>query len=239
MTSSFTAHNIRLDDGTLTKPEQPWQMQDVPLLKFSKEFLGLVFPQGFAGKRLVDLGCLEGGYAVEFARAGFEALGIEVRASNFENCRRVKAGTNLPNLSFACDDVLNLANYGSFDVVFCCGVLYHLDQPRKFVELIAQVCRRVAIIDTHIAKTERNPEFRLSEITENEGWKGRWFAELDDSKRHDDKWSSWGNRKSFWLMQRDLMQGLLAIGFTMVLECPTFEPYLERTHRVTLVALKP
>jgi hypothetical protein len=39
-------------------------------------------------------------------------------------------------------------------------------------------------------------------------------------------------------MKRDLMQGLLQAGFTMVLECPTFEPYLERTHRVTIVALK-
>ena len=39
-------------------------------------------------------------------------------------------------------------------------------------------------------------------------------------------------------MKRDLMQGLLQAGFTMVLESPIFEPYLELTHRVTIVALK-
>ncbi|HEY5178100.1 MAG TPA: hypothetical protein VII95_21300 [Terriglobales bacterium] len=99
MANSFTAHNIRLDDGSLTKPEQPWQTEDLALVKFTKQFLRMVFPDGAAGKRVVDLGCLEGGYTVELARAGFDALGIEVRESNFENCQRVKAGTNLPNLA--------------------------------------------------------------------------------------------------------------------------------------------
>src|SRR5437588_10601535 len=112
MASCFTAHNIRLDDGSLTKPEQPWLMEDLPLLKFTKQFLRMLFPDGVAGKRVVDLGCLEGGYTVEFARQGFEARGIEVRESNFEKCQRVKAGTHLPNLTFAHDDVQNLAKYG-------------------------------------------------------------------------------------------------------------------------------
>src|ERR1019366_732858 len=237
--SSFTAHNIRLDDGSLTKPEQPWQMEDLVLLKFTKRFLRILFPEGVAGKRLVDLGCLEGGYTVELARAGFDALGIEVRQSNFDNCQRVKAATNLPNLSFACDDVHNLAKYGVFDVVFCCGLLYHLDEPHKFLDLMAQVCQRVIIIDTHVADKQPNGKFKLSEMTENEGWAGRWFSEFDnDHARHTDKWSAWSNRKSFWPMKRDLMQGLFQAGFTTVLESPTFEPYLELTHRVTIVGVK-
>jgi len=249
--SNFTAHNIRLDDGSLTKPEQPWQMEDLVLLKFIKRFLRILFPEGVSGKRLVDLGCLEGGYTVELARAGFDALGIEVRQSNFENCQRVKAETNLPNLTFACDDVLNLAKYGVFDVVFCCGLLYHLDEPRKFLNLMAQVCQRVIISDTHVADEQLNGEFELSKITENEGWAGRWFSELhegsarrwlsrftNENPRHEYQWSAWNNRKSFWPMKRDLMQGLFQAGFTTVLESPTFEPYLELTHRVTIVGVK-
>ncbi len=245
MASGFTAHNIRLDDGTLTKPEQPWQMEDLALLKFTKQFLRMQYPDGAAEKRVVDLGCLEGGYTVEFARAGFDALGIEVRQSNFENCQRVKAGTHLPNLTFVCDDVNNLAKYGVFDVVFCCGLLYHLDKPRQFVDLIADACRRVAIIDTHVANTRRNRKFRLSKVTQNEGWTGRWFTENQrkwlrayHKREQEEKWLAWSNEKSFWPMKRDLMQGLLRAGFTMVLECPTFEPYLELTDRVTIVALK-
>jgi hypothetical protein len=46
---------------------------------------------GFEGLRIADLGCLEGGYAVEFTRMGFsEVVGIEVRKSNFANCMFVK-----------------------------------------------------------------------------------------------------------------------------------------------------
>jgi SAM-dependent methyltransferase len=239
LASSFSAHNIRLDDGSLTKPEQPWQMDDLALLKFTKQFLRMLFPDGVAGQRVVDLGCLEGGYTVELARAGFDALGIEVRQSNFENCQRVKAGTNLPNLTFACDDVQNLAKYGTFDAIFCCGLLYHLEEPRKFVDLMAQVCRRAIIIDTHIADTRPNGKFRLSEITENDGWAGRWFDEFEDeNQRHQDKWSAWSNRRSFWPMKRDLMEGLRQSGFTMVLEYPIFEAYRELTHRVTIVGVK-
>jgi hypothetical protein len=104
---------------------------------------------------------------------------------------------------------------------------------------MAQVCRRAAIIDTHIADTQPNGEFVLSEVTENEGWAGRWYSELeDDNQRHTDKWSAWSNRKSFWPMKRDLMQGLLQAGFTMVLEYPIFEPYRDLSHRATIVALK-
>ncbi len=251
MASNFTAHNIRLDDGSLTKPEQPWQMEHLPLLKFAKQFLGILFPDGFAGKRVVDLGCLEGGYTVELARAGFDALGIEVRQSNFENCQRVKAGTNLPNLTFACDDVRNLAKYGVFDAIFCCGLLYHLEEPRKFVEVMAQACRRAIIIDTHVAETLRNGKFPLSRIMQHEGWNGRWFPEPHEGSAarwlsrfrskntcDEQKWSSWSNRKSFWPMKRDLMQGLQQAGFTMVLEYPIFAPYRELTHRVTIVGVK-
>jgi tRNA/tmRNA/rRNA uracil-C5-methylase (TrmA/RlmC/RlmD family) len=80
------------------------RMEDLALVKFTKQFLRALFSDGFAGKRIVDLRCLEGGYTVELARAGLDVLGIEVWQSNFENCQRVKAATNLPNLAFSRDD---------------------------------------------------------------------------------------------------------------------------------------
>jgi len=239
MATSFTAHNIRLDDGTCTIPDQPWQMQDLPLTKFSRQFLRLAFPAGFTGKRMVDLGCLEGGYAVEFARDGFDTLGIDVRQSNIENCQRVKAATNLPNLRFACDDVRNLEKYGTFDAIFCCGILYHLDEPRKFAEMMSRACRRVLIIDTHVAADQPNRKFNVSDITQNEGLSGRWFSEFaDEHQRHTDRWSSWDNARSFWPMKRDLIELLRQLGFSMVVEYPIFDAHREATDRVTIVGVK-
>jgi 2-polyprenyl-3-methyl-5-hydroxy-6-metoxy-1,4-benzoquinol methylase len=84
---SFTHHNIRLDDGTLTKPEIGFLLSESPWFLAAKRTLEVTFHGNIAGKRIVDLGCLEGGYTVEFARMGFEALGIEVRKSNFCSMR--------------------------------------------------------------------------------------------------------------------------------------------------------
>ena len=214
-------------------------MQDLPLMKFARQFLRVIFPAGFAGKRIVDLGCLEGGYAVEFARDGFDTLGIEVRQSNIENCQRVKAATNLPNLEFCRDDVRNLEKYGVFDVIFCCGILYHLDEPRKFMEEMSRACRRVVIVDTHVAAEVPNKTFNVSEIIQNEGMNGRWFSEFAvERERRMDRWSSLDNAKYFWPMKRDLIEALRQMGFSMVLEYPIYEPHREATDRVTIVGVK-
>jgi SAM-dependent methyltransferase len=239
MPSTFTAHNIRLDDGSFTIPEMPYQMEDFPLLKFTKQFLRFVFPSGVAGKRIVDLGCLEGGYAVSFAREGLRTLGIEIRQSNIDNCLRVKQATNLANLEFVRDDVRNLEKYGQFNAIFCCGILYHLDEPRKFLEQMNRVCEQVLIVDTHVAAERPNQKFSVSKVTQHEGLTGRWFAEFArDSDRHADKWSSWDNAKSFWPMKRDLIEALRQVGFSMVLEYPIYDPHREATDRVTIVGVK-
>ncbi len=69
----FTHHNIRLDDGTFTKPESKLSMADYPYCISARNILEAVFPGDKTQLRLVDIGCLEGGYAVEFARMGFKS----------------------------------------------------------------------------------------------------------------------------------------------------------------------
>jgi 2-polyprenyl-3-methyl-5-hydroxy-6-metoxy-1,4-benzoquinol methylase len=135
---SFSYHNIQLDDGTLTKPEMGFLLSESPWFLAAKRAIDVTFHGDLSGKRIVDLGCLEGGYTVEFARMGFEALGIEVRKNNFAACEHVKAHVDLPNLRFARDNVWNVQKYGEFDAVFCCRILYHLDRPIEF--LIIRVC---------------------------------------------------------------------------------------------------
>jgi 16S rRNA G1207 methylase RsmC len=73
-------------------------MEKHPVFISAKRILDTVFPQNKNTFRIADLGCLEGGYAVEFARMGFQTVGIEVRDTNIAACNFVKANTNLPNL---------------------------------------------------------------------------------------------------------------------------------------------
>ncbi len=219
---SFTAHNIRLDDGTQTKPERGFTFDEHPIFVSAKRLLSVIFPKDRSNVRLVDLGCGEGGFAVEFARMGFNVVGIEVRDLNIAACFYVKERTNLPNLMFVRDDAWNLPKYGIFDIVFCRGLLYHMDQPAKFLRLLSAATSRMLILDTHFATDEPNPKFHLSELGQNEGYIGRWQVEFEDEmafqSRDGARWSSWDNRKSFWLKRECVLQAIVDSGFDVCLE---------------------
>ena len=220
MSNTFTAHNVRLDDGTETAPQTGGLIADTPWLRAALLVLDTVYPNGLTGLRIADLGCLEGGYSVEFARRGMDVLGIEARAGNFENCELVRRGLSLPNLRFARDDVCNIASYGSFDAVFCCGLLYHLDRPASFIRLLSAQTRKVLILNTHFATLALNPKFRLGDIVEQDGIKGRWCHEYDEGAADIEafKWSAWGNHRAFWALHEYIPQMLRDAGFDLIFE---------------------
>src|ERR1051326_3050097 len=211
----FTAHNIRLDDGSLTKPDELFTMDEHGWFVAAKNILELVFPGEKKRIRLADVGCLEGGFSVEFARMGFDVLGIEIRESNIAACNYVKSKTNLPNLNFVKDNAWNIANYGMFDAIFCSGLLYHLDKPKQFLRTLASATNKIVILQTHFA-TE------AQELSDNEGLRGHWYSEFGDEetfkKRENAKWSSWDNRRSFLIQREYLLQAINDSGFDIVLE---------------------
>lgn len=247
MAVEFTGHNIRLDDGTFTISESARSMDQHPWFISARGILETVFPGDKSQFRVADIGCLEGGYSVEFARLGFQVLGIEVRESNIASCNYVKSKTDLPNLEFVHDNALNIAKYGEFDAIFCCGLLYHLDRPKEYLDTLSSVTKRLLILQTHfsligprdvkyrlpmqvrsvmvglrwgLAKLLRKPppvNYLLSSRTENEGVPGRWYPEFEN-KSEASKWSSWENSRSFWIQREHLLQTIRDVGFDLVME---------------------
>jgi SAM-dependent methyltransferase len=225
----FTAHNILLDDQTFTMHAQLPTMNTNPrFLSASRVFKSVLHAEK-SQLRIADLGCLEGGYATEFARLGYDTLGIEVRDSNFAACEYVKAKTNLPNLHFAQDTVLNLANYGRFDGVFCCGLLYHLENPRAYLQMLGQLTRKVLILQTHFSVGDeyaalgfRENPFNLGEVTSHEGLRGRWYQEFmvgtNEQVKDSMRWTSWENHRSFWLNKDQLLLAFHEAGFNLIFE---------------------
>jgi SAM-dependent methyltransferase len=217
-----------------------------PWFLAAKRLLDATFPGTKEHLRIADLGCLEGGYTVEFARLGFQALGIDVRESNIDACRYVQSKVSLPRLEFVCDDVWNIPAYGTFDAVFCCGLLYHLDRPREFLNVLSSVTNRVLILQTHFSQAGDSPSWihprrlrralgrvfplkntattthKLSYLSENEGLPGRWFSEFRNERAFRDRanrrWAAWNNRKSFWVQREYILQALRDSGFDLVLE---------------------
>ena len=221
-------------------------MEVHPWFLAARRVLDATFPGDKQHLRIADLGCLEGGYTVEFARLGFQALGLDVREANIQACRYVQSKVNLPQLDFVRDDVWNIEKYGVFDAIFCCGLFYHLDRPREFLDLLSRVTNRVLILQTHFAEAGDSPSFihprrlrrlvsrilplkntattthKLSFLTKHEGLPGRWFPEFRNERafrdRENRRWASWNNRASFWIQREYLIQAIRDAGFDLVLE---------------------
>jgi SAM-dependent methyltransferase len=226
-TSTFTAHNIRLDDGTFTFP-QAATVDQRGNFHCVKNLLHVLYPNGWSSRSIVDLGCLEGGFATEFARLGLKSTGIDVRESNIANAEYIRSKTNLPDLHFIRDDAWNVAKYGPFDLVFCVGLHYHIDDQRRFLREMGRACRKAIFIDTHFApEFDDHPAvtfYRLSELTTHEGLPGRWYPEheLDAASEQQRleqlKWASWANKRSFWPTRGSLIQAMRDAGFSSVFE---------------------
>jgi SAM-dependent methyltransferase len=251
LASGFSAHNIVLPDGIQTKPGAPIIADSETSRAALRMALRICPPSAEYRPRVVDLGCLEGGYAVEFARAGYEVLGIEVRSDSIARCNYVGREVGLENLTFVQDDVRNVGSYGRFDIVFCCGLLYHLDYPAAFLVQLSEVTESLLLLHTHYAENEPNPNYPLSALTEHEGALGRWWAEAPanhwDSleQMETSLWASWENTASFWPLKRHLLMQIQDAGFPIV--CEQFDalddiaedPYTDRHSRSMFVGIKP
>jgi 2-polyprenyl-3-methyl-5-hydroxy-6-metoxy-1,4-benzoquinol methylase len=242
----FSSHNIRLDDGTYTKPDADYPMESHPWFLAAKRVIDATFSGDKSKLSVVDLGCLEGGYAVEFARLGMHALGLDVRKANIEAARYVQSRTSLPNLRFVQDNVWNVEAYGTFDFTFCCGLFYHVDRPVELMKLLSKVTKRVLFLQTHFSEAKDSPSFihprkvrraiariiplkntattthKLSRLTKNEGVPGRWCREFRSSRAWGDRenrlWASWDNRRSFWIQREYVLQIMRDAGFDLVFE---------------------
>lgn len=194
-----------------------------------------------ADLRVLDLACLEGLYAIEFARQGARTVAIEGRECSIEKARFVKKALGLDNLTLSQDDVRNLRRekYGEFDVVLCLGILYHLDAPDvfHFVENIARVTTGLAVIDTFVSLADKE-----SHVHEGKRYWGRKIFEHFPSdsaeQRRDRVWASLDNPKSFWLTELSLYNLLSACGFTTVYKCQVPSDVYKPADRVTLLAIK-
>jgi 2-polyprenyl-3-methyl-5-hydroxy-6-metoxy-1,4-benzoquinol methylase len=235
----WSAHNIRLAEDIYTIGSEI--VGDEIKLRRILRTVADVAGRPLATLRILDLACLEGMYAVEFARHGATVVGIEGREQNLAKARFAKDVLALPNLEFVHDDVRNLARvkHGEFDVVLCLGILYHLDAPDVFVflERMADVCCGFAVIDTHIATSAAR-----SCVYRGRTYRGRTFAEHDPAStpadRAADLWSSLDNVDSFWPTRASLLNALTHAGFTSIYECAMPPEPAKPADRITLVAAR-
>ena len=232
----WSAMAIKLRDGSYTREPAPdYRLRR--LLQVAQDLVG----KPLAQCRVLDLACLEGHYAIEFALHGAETLGIEGRAASVAKCEFARRNLGLERARFEQNDVRHLSRdrHGVFDIVICSGLLYHLParDAQALIAAMYDTCSRLLIIDTFISLEGRSA-VDLNGIER----RGHFYGEHDPNEsakeREGKLWASLDNDASFWFTEASLMNMLAAEGFTSVID--VLEPYMPRNprDRKTYVAVK-
>ncbi|HEY1683391.1 MAG TPA: class I SAM-dependent methyltransferase [Tepidisphaeraceae bacterium] len=106
---------------------------------------------GVEGQNVLELGPLEGGHSYMLERNGAASiLSIEANSRAYLKCLITKELLNLQRARFVCGDfIAYLENTNQrFDFILAAGVLYHMKDPARLLQLIAQHTDR-AYIWTH------------------------------------------------------------------------------------------
>jgi 2-polyprenyl-3-methyl-5-hydroxy-6-metoxy-1,4-benzoquinol methylase len=112
------------------------------------------------GKRVLDVACNCGGFTVEAAKLGSEyVLGIDLTDHYLEQASFIKRALNLEQVEFKAVDIESVTEsaVGLFDVIFCFGILYHLENPILAMKQLASVTKGIMLVDTDLMPT---PAFR-------------------------------------------------------------------------------
>ena len=235
----WTAHNFSLGQNVFTIKDEV--AGDEVKLRRVVQIVADVCDRPISELRVLDLACLEGMYGIEFSRQGAHVCAIEGRETNLEKARFAARALSLRNIEFHQDDVRNIneEKHGKFDVVLCLGILYHLDTPHvfTFLESVFAVCRRLAVIDTHISLY---PEQAFLHKGKRYWGKTVPEHELDASPEEKQKrlWASLDNTTSAYLTRPSLYGLLYDLGFTSVYECHIPQEPQKAKDRATFVAIR-
>ena len=109
--------------------------------------------------RALDLACCEGWFSQRLIDWGAaEVLGVDVREQSVRRAQLVSdhLGYDRGPLAFRAADVFSLSaeEIGTFDVVLCLGLLYHVEHPMGVLRLMRAVTRGLCAIESQTARVE-------------------------------------------------------------------------------------
>jgi hypothetical protein len=197
--------------------------------------------------RILDLGCSDGMFSVEFALHGADTIGVEIRDANIKKAIFCKDVLNLQNLEFRKDDVrkVSVKSYGRFDAIICSGIFYHLTATDaiNLVKTMYEMVNRLIVLDVRVAF---EPKERVS--YDGEEYWGATFREHPENATAEEKanrlFYSIDNTTSFWFTRPSLINILSKAGFSSIYECfvPAHmnfgKPGIHHPDHLTFVAVK-
>jgi SAM-dependent methyltransferase len=118
----------------------------------------------------LDVGCGVGYLSVFLRELGFEVIGADGREENIQEARR-----RYPEIVFHQANVEDesVERWGAFDLVFCVGLLYHLENPLLAIRRLHAITNRCLIVESMCLPGDRpwmllreEPRFENQSLTD-------------------------------------------------------------------------
>lgn len=155
---SFPRWHYQFDLGGHVTPIRPPQRANAHRQRKSYFFDPLVelYDGSLAGKRVLDLGCNAGYWALEAIDRGADyVLGVDGRQMHIDQANLVfeVKGVERSRYDFVLGDLfeMDLSGFGRFDIVLCLGLMYHVSKQVDLMEMMAAVNDDTLVIDTLVS----------------------------------------------------------------------------------------
>jgi hypothetical protein len=175
---------------------------------------------GVAGASCLELGPLEGGHSYALDRARAErVVAIEANKDAFLKCLVAKELLGMRSCSFLCGDVIAYleSTTDKYDVCWCAGILYHMVDPVRLLELVSTRAPKLYIW-THYFDAEKlrgNPTFANGQhlAASHDGFAYQLHRQQYGVGRRLRVFSGGTQPHSNWLSLRDLLRALEHFGW--------------------------
>jgi 2-polyprenyl-3-methyl-5-hydroxy-6-metoxy-1,4-benzoquinol methylase len=180
------------------------------------------------GKSVLEVGCFEGIHTLGLRMFSEDVTAIDIRPVNvIKTVARLSYHGTWAKVFQADVETLE-TSFGVFDLIFHCGVLYHLMAPVEHLMAVGRMCRYL-FLDTHVARDEK----RIVTL-EIDGYPYR--GAFHDEGGWADPFSG-KDRRSLWLTRESLDEALRRAGFANL---KVLEEREERNGpRLSLLAVHP
>jgi 2-polyprenyl-3-methyl-5-hydroxy-6-metoxy-1,4-benzoquinol methylase len=100
-----------------------------------------------AGQTVFDMACNHGYFGLQCAFDGARSVfGSDLRELNIKKAELLKRHFRIDNVTLAVENVY--AGVGQYDIVLNLGLLYHVTDPYKLMQMTYDLCGRFAVVDT-------------------------------------------------------------------------------------------
>jgi SAM-dependent methyltransferase len=132
---------------------------------------------------IYEIGCGEGYWVLQWNKLGLTASGCDISSQVIEIAKANAVANDLSNHLFTVKDLYQCDESNKADLIVCCEVLEHLNDPQKALGVLQQIVNKYLILSV-----PREPIWRLLNML-----RGKYYSAFGNTPGHLQHWS----RRSF------------------------------------------